>query len=123
MEQTYIYKLAYDTLSEISDECGEEELVEGYLLKFEGWCSICFEEVLIMIEAEQLKRDMDIESREAEDEKMTACYNYAEEKSYLIIENEWKPELERRCYNFIDGGYDKGGLYGITWSLFKKSDY
>ena len=115
-----IWKLVSDTLEEISDESGDEDLGEGYLLKYEGWSGVCVEEVWVEVEAKEKGRGIDIWSEEAEGESEQACYEYAEEQSYKIIDDEWKPELKGRGYHFIAGGYDHGGLYGRTWALFKK---
>ncbi|MBM4295000.1 MAG: hypothetical protein FJ126_08885 [Deltaproteobacteria bacterium] len=87
-----IYNLITNVLDEISDECNEEELCEGYLIKYEGWSIICFENVWTNFD---LKVDDEIDEY---------FYNYAEEQSYLTIE-EWKLQLENRFYDFIDGGY------------------
>ena len=95
-----------DILAEVSDEIGEEDLGDGYLLKYKGWDGACIDEIWNSFEEEQERED--------------ASYQYAEDQSYIIISNEWKPELKHRGYTFIDGGYDSGGLYGRTWALFKK---
>jgi hypothetical protein len=102
-----IYNLINDILNEVSDECHEQELDEGYLIKYEGWSNVCFENAWNNI------------GKLEEGERDAFFCNHAEEQSYLIIEEEWKPRLAKRFYNFIDGGYQKGGLYGITWALFK----
>jgi len=115
-----IWEQVWGTLEEISDESGEEELGEGYLLKYEGWGGICVEDIWANVEAEQKKRGIDIESMESEEEREQACYEYAEEQSYKIIGEEWKSQLKERGYCFITGGHDDGGLYGRTWVLFKK---
>lgn len=38
-----IWKRVWDTLDEISDESGENDWGEGYLLKYEGWGGVCVE--------------------------------------------------------------------------------
>lgn len=77
-------------------------------------------EVWEKIVAEQSEKGMERESEKVEEERENACYEYAEEKSYKIIDDEWKPDLKMRGYCFIDRGYDSGGLYGRTWALFQK---
>jgi len=101
-----IWIQVWDTLAVISDECGEDDLGKGYLLKYEGWSGTCVEEVWNKVKAEE--------------EGEETCYEYAEEQSYKIIDDEWEPKLRERGYRFIVGGYDHGGLYGRTWALFKK---
>jgi len=115
-----IWKLAQRTLEEISDECGEEDLGCGYLLKYEGWSSMCVEKVWSKTEVEQKKNGIDTDSEEAKGEIEEICRKYAEQQSYKIIHEEWELQLLERGYRFISGGYDSGGLYGRTWTLFKK---
>lgn len=117
-----IWKRVWGTLEEISDDSGEDDLGEGYLLRYEGWTGVCVEKIWSETEAEQARRRIDIEGEEAEREKETACYEYAEKESYKIIDDEWKPQLQARGCRFICGGYDHGGLYGRTWALFGKDD-
>jgi hypothetical protein len=111
----------WNTLEEISDESGEDDLGEGYLLRYEGWGGVCVEKVWSEMEAEQVRSRIDIEGMEAE-ERETTCYEYAEKESYKIIDDEWEPQLKERGYHFICGGYEHGGLYGRTWALFVKDD-
>lgn len=108
-------------LHEVSDEIGEDNLGEEYLLKYEGWSGFCVHETWTNIGVEQLRTGTDDESNEAEGMIEEACYEYAEDQSYKIIEDEWKSELSKRGFYFVDGGYDSGGLYGRTWALFKKA--
>lgn len=115
-----IWNQVWEILDEISDESGEDDLGEGYLLKYEGWGGICVEEMWAKVEAEQERMGIVIENGEAEEEREKACFEYAEKQSYKIIEDEWKPKLKERSYCFLNGGYDDGGLYGRTWALFKK---
>lgn len=116
-----IWKQVWDILEEISDESGEEDIGEGYLFKYEGWGGICVEAVWRKVVTEQIRNgEIYVESDQAEEEIEQACRRYAEEQSYKIIFDEWKPELKERGYHFIYGGYDNGGLYGRTWALFKK---
>jgi len=110
----------WNDLKEISDESGESDLGEGYLLKYEGWGGICVEEVWAKVGAEQTEKGIDVKSEEAQEERESACYQSAEEQSYRIIDNEWKHQLRQRGYSFIDGGYNPGGLYGRTWAIFRK---
>ena len=51
-----IWKLVSDTLEEISDESGDEDLGEGYLLKYEGWSGVCVEEMWMEVEAKQERK-------------------------------------------------------------------
>lgn len=117
-----VWKRVWDTLEEISDDSGEDDLGEGYLLRYEGWSGVCVEKVWGRTEAEQVRREIDIEGEEAEEERETACCEYAKKESYKIIDDEWEPQLEERGYRFIYGGYDHGGLYGRTWALFVKDN-
>ena len=109
----------WDILGEVSDETGEEELGEGYLLKYEGWSEICFIQILPNLQIELRRKNINVKSRKSIKEIEEDFYKYAEVESYKIIEDEWKPGLEKRGYLFIEGGYDNGGLYGRTWALFK----
>lgn len=117
-----VWRRVWDTLGEISDDSGEDDLGEGYLLRYEGWGGVCVEKVWTKTEAEQVRRGIDIEVEEAEEERVTACYEYAEKESYKIIDKEWELQLKERGYRFICGGYDPGGLYGRTWALFVKDN-
>jgi hypothetical protein len=116
-----IWEKVWNAVAEVSDESGEDDLGRGYLLKYEGWGGFCVESVWGEVEAAQKRKGMDIYSGKAKDERENACYQYAEEQSYDIIETEWIPESKEREYIFVDGGYDEGGLYGRTWALFKKN--
>ncbi len=107
-------------LDEVSDEIGEYDLGQGYLLKYEGWSGSCVEDVWSKVEAKQKKRGIDILSEEAEEERENACCEFAEGQGHKIIRDEWTPELKGRSYNLIDRGYDSGGLYGRTWALFRR---
>ena len=111
----------WDILTEVSDEVGEDEIGDGYLLKYEGWGGFCVENVWSEVEKRQKRLGLDINSSSANAEREEACFEYAREQSDIIIEDEWKAELKERGYDFVDGGYDDGGLYGRTWALFKKS--
>ncbi len=115
-----IYDRVWRIMTDISDEVGEERIGHGYLLKFEGWGGCCVEDAWAKVENEQKKRGIDIDSEMANAERENACYDYAEEQTDKIIEEDWKPNLEEKGYEFIDGGYDNGGLYGRTWAIFKK---
>jgi len=120
IDMQVIYDGVWSLLAEVSDEVGEEKICDGYLLKYEGWGGCCVEDVWARVENKQKKRDIDIDSETANAERENACYEYAEGQTDKIIEEEWKPKLEKKGYEFIDGGYDNGGLYGRTWALFKK---
>jgi hypothetical protein len=110
----------WQILIEVSDEVGEQEVGHGYLLKYEGWGGFCVESVWSEVQKRQEQQGVDIDSSAAIAEREEACYEYAREQTDMIIEDEWKTELEERGYNFVDGGYDDGGLYGRCWALFKE---
>ena len=120
MPSPKIWKQVWEILEEISDESGEDDLDKDYLLKYEGWGGVCVEEVWVKVEEEQERMGIVIENEEGEEEREKACYEFAEEQSYKIIDEEWKPKLKVSGYRFLNGGYDYGGLYGRTWALFKK---
>ncbi|MFH1640165.1 MAG: hypothetical protein ABIB93_07665 [Chloroflexota bacterium] len=120
IQSSKIWGKIYDVLDEVSDEVGEDVVGGGFLLKYEGWGSSCVEELWCKIETEQKKRGIDISSDEAEEEREGVCFVFVEEQSEKMIAFEWKPEMKKRGYCFIDGGYEHGGLYGKTWALFKK---
>jgi len=101
---SHIMKKAMDSIDEVSDDIGEEQLDDDHILKFEGWSGFCVSKVW----------------EETKEDKEEACEEFAEKESYKIIENEWKPQMDRRGYKFIDGGYARGGLYGRTWAIFKR---
>lgn len=87
--------------AEITDEVGEQELVDGYLYKFEAWSDFCFA----------------FEEGLQEEDYCT----HAESQTDKIL-GEWKQELTSRGYSFIEGGFDEGsGIYGLTWAIFKQS--
>jgi len=113
-----IWRQIWAILEEISDETGEENIDEEYLLKYEGWGGACVENIWLKVESVQKEMGMDIESEEAKEERERSCYEFAEEQSSNIINQEWIPELKSRGYKFITGGYDCGGLYGKTWAVF-----
>ena len=92
---TEIYKI----LDRVSDECNEEELSNGDILKFEGWSPNCFPEAV-----------------EDEDDSE----NYARSQSPDIIEKDWLPQMKRRRCRLITSGFEPGGLYGVTWALFRR---
>lgn len=119
--QSEIWDLVWNSLEDVSDESGEEDLGNGYLLKYEGWGGVCVEKVWANVESEQEKTGIDTKSEESKEEREQACYEYAEEQSHRIIDDEWKPELKEMGCRFIAGGYDNGGLYGKAWALFKRN--
>ncbi len=105
----------------ISDESGEDELGQGYLLKYEGWSGICVGKAWAKVKAEQRRKGIATDRKEAEEERKDACYQYSREQSFKIIESEWMPRLNKRKLSFLAGGYDDGGgLYGKTWAPFKR---
>lgn len=115
-----ILKQASSFLDRISDEVGEEDIGEGYLLKYEGWGPACVDTAWPMFEALQGRRDIRVDGEQVEEDRECALFRYAEEQSYKIIDSEWKHKLRKRGYCFTDGGYDDGGLYGRTWALFRR---
>ena len=115
-----IWELVWEILEEISDESGEDNLGNSYLLKYEGWGGHCVEKIWDKVTEKQGIIGININSQEAKEEGGEACHEYAREQSYKIINDEWKPQLMVRGYRFIEGGYDNGGLYGRTWALFTK---
>lgn len=110
----------FEILADVSDEIGEAQIDDGYLLKYEGWGGFCVEEVWANVENKQKESGIDNDSESAKAERESACYKHAADQTTSIIENEWIPEMKKRGYVFIDGGYDEGGLYGRTWALFKE---
>lgn len=114
---TRIWEQTWELLEEVSDESGEHDLGEGYLLKYEGWGEICVGEFLGQVREEQ---GIGGQGGITEEEAEQACHEFAERESHTIVTNEWKPLLEKRGYGFVEGGYCRGGLYGRTWALFKK---
>ncbi len=119
-ELTDVMNEVWDFMSDVSDEVGEAEVGDGYLLKYEGWGGFCAENVWADAENKQRNSGVDVNSENAKAERENTCYEYAANQSGGIIDDEWIPELKKRGYLFIDGGYDEGGLYGRTWTLFKK---
>lgn len=115
-----VWERVWDILEEVSDENREDDLGKGYLLRYEGWGGLCVEGVWSETEAKQIRRGIDTETEEAEEEREAACREYAEQETPIIIEEEWEPELRDRGYYLVCGGYDPGGLYGRTWALFVK---
>lgn len=115
-----IWPRVWEMLEQVSDEVGEEELGNGYVLKYEGWGGACVDDAWLTVEAEQKKRGIDTESAEAEEEREAACCAYAEEQSCTMVDHEWEAALSRRGYRLIDGGYEAGGLYGRSWALFER---
>lgn len=90
----HIQELMREILDEISDETGETNLGEGYILKYEGWSPMCFP-----------KRP---------------STRYAEQQA-LKIHKEWREFMHKRNYMVVDEGHDSHqGLYGVTYALYKK---
>jgi len=89
----------YRTLDSVSDECGEEVLSNGDILKFEGWSPNCFSDVV--------ENENDFEE-------------YAKSQTPNIVENDWVPKMRRRRCKPIESGFEPGGLYGVTWALFRR---
>lgn len=98
-----IFKKVFDFLEGVSDEVGEKEFGK-YVLIYEGWGGVCVEESWDETKSDEENEDL-------------AC-EYAEGQTDSILE-EWKLKYEDQG-EFVDGGYQAGGLYGVTWALFKK---
>jgi len=97
----------YNFLEDVSDDVGESELSKNYILMYEGWSHGCFEDIY--------DDSLDEEENDAN------FYQYAEEQSPIIIKNDWIPKKIKENMSYVDGGYYGGGLYGVTWALFKKN--
>lgn len=98
-----IWTEVYRTLDQISDEVGQEEISNGDILKFEGWSPNCFTHLL---------------AKGIGDE--SSLIEYAENQTQVIIYKEWAPQMAKRRYKIIQGGYIPGALYGITWAIFRR---
>ena len=105
-------------VQEVSDEIGEEDLGDGYFLKYEGWGGLCIEHVWLRVLELQERAGLDTESAEAIEAREDACYEYAEKQTDKIIEAVWIPEMKKRGFTYLYGSFDPGGLYGRTWALF-----
>ena len=89
----------WETLDDISDEAGEFQLDERWLLKYEGWSAGCF--------PPRLKTE-------------EAMINYAIRQSPKI-HKEWNTELTKRGYKALMIGHDEHlGLYGVTYALYRR---
>ena len=88
----------WETLDEISDETGELELSEHWMLKYEGWSPECFPPKL----------------------PENFFVNYAIRQSPKI-HREWNVEMTRRGYKAVMLDHDEHlGLYGVTYALYKR---
>ena len=95
-----IWNEIYRILDKVSDECGQEELSNGDILKYEGWSANCFEDI-----------DEEFEGDEEE---------YAASQTPGIVNKDWAPKMARRRCKLIESGYEPGGLYGVTWAIFRR---
>ena len=94
----HIDEQMWNTLDEISDEVGELELDEHWLLKYEGWSANCFPPKL--------------------PENLFVNYTIRQSPK---IHKEWSAEMKQRGYKPITLGHDENlGLYGITYALYKR---
>jgi len=88
----------WKALDEVSDETGELELNEHWLLRYEGWSSSCF--------PTRLPENFFV--------------NYATRQSPKI-HKEWNAEMNQRGYKAIELGHDENlGLYGVTYALYQR---
>jgi len=98
MIPNYIDEQMWSTLDEISDETGELQLDENWLLRYEGWGAECFPPKL----------------------PENFFVNYAIRQSPKI-HKEWNTEMTKRGYRTIMIGHDENlGLYGVTYALYKR---
>lgn len=89
----------WELLNQVSDETGEQRLKGGYVLKYEGWSSIC------------------IPTRYKNEEAMR---NYGTRQSDKIL-TEWRRVMIRRGYGVVEEGHDERlGLYGVTYALYRR---
>ncbi len=95
-----IWYKVYRILDSVSDECGEEELSNGDILRYEGWSANCFS---------------DINDEFDGDEE-----DYAASRSPDIVNNDWRPKMAKKRCKLIESGYEPGGLYGVTWAVFTR---
>ena len=88
-----------ETLDEISDETGELQLNDAWLLKYEGWSASCFPPKL----------------------PENFFVNYAIRQSPKI-HKEWGTEMKQRGYKPMLADHDEHlGLYGVTYALYKRT--
>ena len=123
MTADYVMELISNILEEVSDEVGEENIDGGYLIKYEGWGAICLENILKEIGLDLTNISLNIYNEERQEKLWDIIYDFLGAESYKIINYEWKPVLEEDGYQFIDGGFQIGGLYGKTWALFKRNNF
>ncbi len=87
----------WQTLNEISDETGELQLDEHWLLRYEGWSPTCFPTKL----------------------PENFWVNHAIRQSSKI-HKEWNAEMQQRGYKATMLGHDEHlGLYGVTYALYQ----
>ncbi len=94
-----IWNEVYRILDSVSDECGEDELSNCDILKYEGWSGNCFS---------------DLDKFDGDEEE------YAASQTSSIVDGDWVPQMVRRKYKLIENGYEPGGLYGVTWAIFRR---
>jgi len=89
----------WETLDEVSDETGELQLNDAWLLKYEGCSASCFPPKL----------------------PENFFVNYAIRQSPKI-HKEWNAEMTKRGYKAVMLGHDENlGLYGVTYVLYKRT--
>jgi hypothetical protein len=98
-----IWTEVYGTLDQVSDEVGQEEISNRDILKFKGWSPNCF---------------WDLQKKGIFNED--AYIEYAEICTKDILYRDWAPQMAKRRYKIIQGGYIPGALYGITWAIFRR---
>ena len=87
-----------ETLDEVSDETGELQLNDAWLLKYEGWSASCFPPKL--------------------PENFFVSYAIRQSPK---IHREWNAEMKQRGYKAIELGHDENlSLYGVTYALYKR---
>ena len=94
-----IPKEMWEILDQISDETGEHQLDNNYILRYEGWSPSCFPPKL----------------------PENFFVNYAIRQSPKI-HKEWSAEMTKRGYKAIMIGHDENlALYGVTYALYRRT--
>ena len=88
----------WSALDEVSDETGELQLNDDWILKYEGWSASCFPPKL--------------------PENFFVSYAIRQSPK---IHKEWNAEMTKRNYKPILVGHDEHlGLYGVTYALYRR---
>jgi len=90
----------WETLDSVSDETGEQELSNRYILKYEGWSPSCFPAAVT---------------------SEGAMRSYAVGHSDAVLQ-EWRQAMRKRGYRATsEEAHDSNlGLYGVTYALYEK---